>query len=82
MASPHFICFVHVAANVTILVTEAHESCNHLLRAAAYSCKLGAHCEVVLRQLHQALELSDLRLEALGRVLRGSVREAALACAA
>jgi hypothetical protein len=39
IASPRCICFVHVAANVTILVTQAHENCNHLLRAAACSCK-------------------------------------------
>jgi hypothetical protein len=71
IASPCFICFVHVPANVTILITQAHENRNDLLRAAACTIKLGAHGEVVLRWLHQALELSDLRLEAHGRVLRG-----------
>jgi hypothetical protein len=44
VASPLFVCFVHVAANATIIVTEAHENSNHLQvlqRAAAcsYSCK-------------------------------------------
>ncbi len=43
VASPLFVCFVHVAAKATILVTEAHDNCNHLqvlLRAAACSsCK-------------------------------------------
>jgi hypothetical protein len=39
LALPHFICFLHVAASVTIIGTEAHENCNHLLRAVAYSRK-------------------------------------------